>query len=256
MIRMKKYLSAALAAIMCGTMMTVNRDALALNIADPVDSDCYGDNLGDSFIDVIDTRNGNMTVDGITYETGIELWVARYNYKKEQSWVWATYKVDPSETEFKGTLSVLKDSYNIKEFDTTLEISVDDKLVYSYRMTPGFAPQSIDIPLKGASEIKFYVYDNSEFSGGTSFCIGTGTGYMLGDVNDDGTINAVDASMVLSEYARKATGQTLTFSEIQKKAADVNDDSDVNAVDASKILSYYAYKATGGTLLFADYLDI
>lgn len=256
MIRMKKCLSAALASIMCGTMLTVHRDALALDIANPVDSDRYGNNMGDSFIDVIGTRNGYTTADGVTYESGVELWVARYNFKKEQSWIWATYEIDPSETEFKGTLSVLNKSYNKDDYNTTLEISVDNEVVYSYTMTPGFAPQSIDISLEGASEIKFYVYDNEAFTGGTSFCIGTGEGYRLGDVDGNGTVNAVDASMVLTEYAREATGQELTFSDIQKKAADVNADSNINAVDASGILSYYAYTATGGTLIFEDYLGL
>ena len=71
--------------------------------------------------------------------------------------------------------------------------------------------------------------------------------YNLGDINDDGTVDARDASMALSEYALTATGSAPTFTDSQKLAANVNDDSAIDARDASIILSYYAYTATGGT---------
>ncbi len=68
--------------------------------------------------------------------------------------------------------------------------------------------------------------------------------YMLGDVNNDGKINAVDASEVLTYYAMISTNQNGDFDEAQKLAADVNYDGKINAVDASCILSYYAYIST------------
>lgn len=68
--------------------------------------------------------------------------------------------------------------------------------------------------------------------------------YMLGDVNNDGKINAVDASEVLTYYAMISTNQNGDFNEAQKLAADVNYDGKINAVDASCILSYYAYTST------------
>lgn len=71
--------------------------------------------------------------------------------------------------------------------------------------------------------------------------------FNYGDINNDGSITAVDASAVLSEYARTSSdGEGTGFTEAQKLKADLNDDFRVNAVDASKILSYYAYTATGG----------
>ncbi len=70
--------------------------------------------------------------------------------------------------------------------------------------------------------------------------------FMLGDVDDDGYVNAVDASLVLSAYAMTATQQPHDLTEIQQTAADVNNDGAIDAVDASQILSYYAYTATGG----------
>ena len=66
----------------------------------------------------------------------------------------------------------------------------------------------------------------------------------IGDVNNDGQINAVDASSVLSYYAMISTNKDGGYTEEQKLAADVNNDGQINAVDASCILSYYAYVST------------
>ena len=68
--------------------------------------------------------------------------------------------------------------------------------------------------------------------------------YSLGDVNNDGAINAVDASAVLTYYAMTSTNKKGDFDENQKLAADVDHNSSINAVDASCILSYYAYVST------------
>ncbi|WP_294411630.1 leucine-rich repeat protein [uncultured Ruminococcus sp.] len=62
-----------------------------------------------------------------------------------------------------------------------------------------------------------------------------------GDVNNDGKVNAVDASTVLTYYANISTNKDGGFTESQKKAADLDNNGDINAVDASYILSYYAY---------------
>ena len=68
--------------------------------------------------------------------------------------------------------------------------------------------------------------------------------YTLGDVNNDGKINAIDASSVLAYYARISTNQEGGYTEEQKLAADVTHDGSINAVDASNILAYYAYVST------------
>lgn len=41
-----------------------------------------------------------------------------------------------------------------------------------------------------------------------------------------------------------STNQNGDFTEAQKKAADLDNNGDINAVDASYILSYYAYTST------------
>lgn len=69
------------------------------------------------------------------------------------------------------------------------------------------------------------------------------SGDIIGDINSDSRINAVDASMALSCYAKLATEQEAGLDEGKLKAADVDKDGSVNAVDASKILSYYAQVA-------------
>lgn len=68
--------------------------------------------------------------------------------------------------------------------------------------------------------------------------------YSLGDVDSDGSINAIDASAVLTYYSNISTGAVGGFDSNQKLAADVDKNGEVNAVDASYILSYYAYTST------------
>ena len=79
--------------------------------------------------------------------------------------------------------------------------------------------------------------------------------YSLGDVDNNGIVDAVDASKVLSEYARVSSNAKSTFGEAQKKAADTNKDGFIDAVDASKILALYAYRSTNGTLGFEEYIN-
>lgn len=69
--------------------------------------------------------------------------------------------------------------------------------------------------------------------------------FTVGDVNGDGMINAVDATMILSMYAELSTGMETTLSEDIKRVSDVNGDGMVNAVDATQVLSIYADLSTG-----------
>lgn len=69
---------------------------------------------------------------------------------------------------------------------------------------------------------------------------------VLGDVNGDNSVDASDASLILTEYAMTSTGASATFDARQRAAADVNKDKLVNSSDASKVLGYYAEISTGG----------
>ncbi len=71
------------------------------------------------------------------------------------------------------------------------------------------------------------------------------TAVELGDVNNDGSVDSSDASLVLAEYAKIQTGGAGEFTETQRTAADVNNDDVVDSSDASKILAYYAMVSTG-----------
>ena len=62
-----------------------------------------------------------------------------------------------------------------------------------------------------------------------------------GDINCDGYIDAVDASKVLSAYAKLST---LVNSPVDYSLGDINDDGFVDAVDASVILAKYAELST------------
>lgn len=69
---------------------------------------------------------------------------------------------------------------------------------------------------------------------------------LMGDVNFDGTVDATDASLVMSEYTTTATGGEGTFTDEQKIAADMNSDGTVDASDASTILDVYMENQTSG----------
>lgn len=76
-----------------------------------------------------------------------------------------------------------------------------------------------------------------------------------GDVNNDGTIDSSDASLILSEYASVSTGGASAFDENQKEAGDVYSDGTIDSSDASRILTYYAYASTtqGDVMSLSEY---
>lgn len=76
----------------------------------------------------------------------------------------------------------------------------------------------------------------------------------LADVNGDGVINPIDATIVLREYANTSTGGNSDLSAEQFAAADVNKDGKLNPIDSTIILQYYSYKSTGGTGEFEDFI--
>ncbi|MCR4645244.1 MAG: hypothetical protein K5695_07530 [Oscillospiraceae bacterium] len=79
-------------------------------------------------------------------------------------------------------------------------------------------------------------------------------GLMLGDLNNDGVVNASDAAKVLIAAASLGAGQGSGLTEAQELCADVNDDGIINASDAAQILIYAAYIGAGGSGSLYDYL--
>ena len=77
-----------------------------------------------------------------------------------------------------------------------------------------------------------------------------------GDVDDNDTVNANDASSVLMAAARIGAKREAGFDSEQMLAGDVNNDTAVNALDASMILRYAAYVGAKGTDTIEAYLGI
>lgn len=65
-----------------------------------------------------------------------------------------------------------------------------------------------------------------------------------GDVDGDGMVNAVDATLVLVHYADLSTGGNGTIETDKIIYADYNNDNIIDAVDATGILAYYAELST------------
>ena len=82
----------------------------------------------------------------------------------------------------------------------------------------------------------------------------TNTATESGDLNDDGKIDANDATLVLVNYSLLSTGEKMQLTESQQKAADVNGDGKIDSSDATTILQYYSYLSTGGKDSFADFM--
>lgn len=131
------------------------------------------------------------------------------------------------------------------------EIYVDNKLVEKVELTSGMVPAKQIIDVSKASKIRVIVYNDRD----ASYILKDielsdeiiEVKVPLGDVNFDGAVNSVDASLVLAEYAAISTNGTLKFDEKANKAADVNKDEVIDSSDASLVLAYYAYTSTGGT---------
>lgn len=75
-----------------------------------------------------------------------------------------------------------------------------------------------------------------------------------GDTNGDCNIDAVDASNILSAYAKVQTSSDYSLSAAEIKKMDVDGSGTVDAVDASIVLSYYTYIATGGSGMLKDFI--
>lgn len=76
-----------------------------------------------------------------------------------------------------------------------------------------------------------------------------------GDLNDDNSIDASDAAMILAAAANIGSGADSGLTAAQTAAADINSDGEVNASDAAVILQYAAAKGAGDAGTFAEFLQ-
>lgn len=136
-----------------------------------LDSDRYIGNEGDSFIYKIGLHKfsrGNQDIYGNQYEHGLEIWIARWNYTNEISWVYSILETNNEYSSLEGRI-VLINSYNTDNFDTTLHFYDGDRLLEKYILTPNTIPLDIKVDIKNVNELKIYAKDNLSVSGGTSF---------------------------------------------------------------------------------------
>ena len=81
----------------------------------------------------------------------------------------------------------------------------------------------------------------------------TGEALMLGDVDFDGDIDIIDATMTLQESVTLASGLESGFTAKQSAVADVDLDGEVTIADAYAILQYYTYAASAAqTIIWSE----
>ncbi len=140
-----------------------------MNELSPISSDRYTGNEGDSFIDTIGKRNGNVDINGNEYNHGLTAWVARWNYTDEISWVWNEYDINGEYEYLQGDIVLIK-SYNENNFRTKIQIIGDGDVLYEKILTPSDLPiKNLRINVSDVDKLKISVKDLESVSGGTAF---------------------------------------------------------------------------------------
>ena len=128
-------------------------------------------------------------------------------------------------------------------------------LTKGYLYSETYTPQSINESGMITDKIVIKGYKNS-----TAETVAQKYGFRFsalptyGDPTADGKINSVDASEILSIYAKNAQNKSKPSSD-DLECCDINKDGAVNAVDASYVLAYYAYTATNKSpVSLTDYM--
>ena len=219
---MKKIISVFLAAAMAFALLTVSAFADTgknLSSLKPTATDRYTGNEGDSFIDVLGTRNGKKGTDGKTYKNGLEVWLARWNGKAEKSWVKASYNIKGEYSSLTGKIITIDNSYNKSDFDITVEINGDGK--------------TVDIDVTGVKSLEIYAYDNREVCGGTSLGL---VNFKLSkeDIRTNVSAATMNKGMELALTTDTAKSETLTWKSSSKSVASVSKDGVVTAKKAGK----------------------
>ena len=76
---------------------------------------------------------------------------------------------------------------------------------------------------------------------------------MLGDIDGNNVVDAADAALALSIYAKIQTGKQVNLTEEEFIAADADKNNVIDTADAAAILKYYAYVQTGGKITSDDF---
>lgn len=143
------------------------------------------------------------------------------------------------------------DAYMITNFDAVIKQGTPDGFYKIYYIEP--AIKDIDSVTdeewnsveNGITYGTYYSNEKDFLPDVKSITIQVGEPFKIGDVNQDNSIDASDASAVLRAYASFSGGEGYRLTDVQLKCADVNHDGTVDSSDASRILSYYAHISGG-----------
>lgn len=69
--------------------------------------------------------------------------------------------------------------------------------------------------------------------------------YVFPDINGDGKVNSVDASMIFAAYSAISTGQDPGLTDEQLDACDADRDGRITSKDASLVLTFYSLVSVG-----------
>ena len=137
------------------------------------------------------------------------------------------------------TMKICDDGFVFSTTDNNLSFTAN-LCKFDYDENNKFIGTNQDIKVYASKAVMIRCKENNDeiyFAIGEDFDIPVETG----DVNCDGYVNAVDASLILADYANASTDQK-TF--LNAQLADYNSDSFINAVDASCVLAEYARLST------------
>ena len=140
------------------------------------------------------------------------------------------------------------DSYPLTFFDAVIDKDIPTGEYEIY-----FLREAEDDPDQRVTEVSLMIGGGPEACDVTltdmKILVGT-----LGDIDDNGTIDSIDASAILKEYSLTSTQKEPTFSNVQKKFADTDGNGIVDSSDASLVLKYYAYTSTNGKISMPEYI--
>ena len=152
----------------------VSLNKICLADLKPILSEYYEGNEGDSRIFILEGeeyRNGNIGINGERYQNGLEIWIARWNYTEEISWVKNTYNLSGKGAILSGKTGVIASSYNSNNFNTTVYFYGDGTLLDSITLTDTNFQHEFEIDVSNVQRLEILVQDNIAVCGGTSFAL-------------------------------------------------------------------------------------
>ena len=117
--------------------------------------------------------------------------------------------------------------------------------LFAYTNIPKNADGTYSITASGGKTIKLQGSDYVLRASDTTYNISSGGTPSRGDINGDKNIDANDAYLTLTAYAKQSVGTSTGFTNAQLSAMDVDQNGSINANDAYYILCYYTRHSVG-----------